>query len=252
MNKIDMVLQENGYKNYDYSFEDLFVEEYSEEKILDYIDSEYQILCNSNRIVKMVNQVATKNKQGKGKRPLRTKYYNYSKNDEVLILKNDREQGVFNGEIMVLKSWKNGNATFDFRGRTIEYPVEELNTRIQPIFSYSIHKSQGSQMDRVCVLLDLDKDFLLSRNMIYTALSRAKQEVVVLYYSDKKITGEKKKAVLDSLKSEQANTDKYSFQDMDVLEKEYKKYLTTSNFQDISSLKDVKVSEESLSLLGVI
>lgn len=101
----------------------------------------------------------------------------------VLVTKNDRDLGLFNGDVGVL-----------FRGSAegaprVAFPapgdggIRALSpARLpphEPAFAMTIHKSQGSEFDDVVVVLPDDDSPLLSRELLYTAVTRARRRVIV-------------------------------------------------------------------------
>ena len=60
------------------------------------------------------------------------------------------------------------------------YPVDELRDRLTLAFALTVHKAQGSEYDHVALVLP-DRDIpLLSREILYTAVTRARRSVVVI------------------------------------------------------------------------
>jgi exodeoxyribonuclease V alpha subunit len=102
----------------------------------------------------------------------------------VLITRNDYQLNLFNGEIGILLpdpadgsqeqplwAWFPGEAGIPRRILPARLPDHE------PAYAMTVHKSQGSEFDRVLMLLP-DRDMpLITRELIYTGLTRAKTEV---------------------------------------------------------------------------
>ena len=112
-------------------------------------------------------------------------------NDRVMQTKNDYDirlldaQGnivstcVFNGEIGRVSDIGSGTLTVDFDGRYATYPFESLN-ELDLSYAMTVHKSQGSEYDTVIIPLLASHKILLSRNLIYTAVTRAKRRVLLV------------------------------------------------------------------------
>ena len=90
--------------------------------------------------------------------------------------------GVFNGDIgnIYFINAQTGEVTVDFEdGRRAIYPKTEIN---QLVLSYAItiHKSQGSEFDVVVIPIISGASMILTRNLLYTAITRAKKMVVLV------------------------------------------------------------------------
>jgi exodeoxyribonuclease V alpha subunit len=99
----------------------------------------------------------------------------------VVVGRNDYDRGLYNGDIGVVIGDKEGNnlAAFPFSEGYRFFPVESLMD-IQPSFALTIHKSQGSEFDEVCILLRKDlNESLLSAELLYTAITRARKCVFI-------------------------------------------------------------------------
>jgi exodeoxyribonuclease V alpha subunit len=102
--------------------------------------------------------------------------------DKVLQTKNNHERLVMNGETGVLVHHDDDRdqvilATDD--GRRVTLPVRELDT-FKLGFASSVHKAQGSQWPAVVVVLSRAHHVMLTRNLVYTALTRAADLLVLV------------------------------------------------------------------------
>lgn len=109
-----------------------------------------------------------------GKFPIR-----YFKNDRVIQTGNDYKLGVMNGEIGTVLSETEEGLTINFEGRPVIYAKDQVNN-IELAHSISIHKSQGSEYTAVIIPISSEHTFMLSRNLIYTALTRGKIKVCLI------------------------------------------------------------------------
>ena len=106
--------------------------------------------------------------------------------DRVIIQQNDWEQEVCNGDIgTYYHKSADGMLLYGVacnRGRTAAWGGEKANplTRLRLAYVITIHKSQGSEYDTV--VLPLSKGFtnMLHRNLLYTAISRARKRAVIV------------------------------------------------------------------------
>lgn len=87
--------------------------------------------------------------------------------------------GVFNGEVGIVSGVQPGTLTVCFDGRYADYPLESLG-ELELAYATTIHKSQGSEYDTVIVPMLPAHRILLSRNLLYTAITRAKRRVVLV------------------------------------------------------------------------
>ena len=101
----------------------------------------------------------------------------------VLVTRNDYGLELYNGDIGiclpdpesgVLKVWFTGTAG-TYRG-FMPYRLPQLET----VFAMTIHKSQGSECDEVLIVLPREENRLLSRELLYTGVTRARKEVRVV------------------------------------------------------------------------
>lgn len=101
--------------------------------------------------------------------------------DKVIQLINNYEKEVFNGDCGFVQSIDLTGQTLqiDFSGRTIGYAFTELD-EISLAWAITIHKSQGSEYPAVVIPIATQHYTLLQRNLIYTAITRGKQLVVLI------------------------------------------------------------------------
>jgi len=101
--------------------------------------------------------------------------------DKVLQTENDYDKEVFNGDIgQVLKiDPLEGDVTVRFEQRQVVYDYGELD-ELTLAYAITIHKSQGSEFPAVVIPLAMQHYLLLQRNLIYTAVTRGKQLVVLV------------------------------------------------------------------------
>ena len=104
--------------------------------------------------------------------------------DRVMITKNDRERDCSNGDIGILHISRahKTNAVFSVQlpdGRCPQWEGNRHLTNLTLAYALTIHKSQGSEYDTVLLPITWDMQRMLSRNLIYTAISRAKKQVIL-------------------------------------------------------------------------
>ncbi|STY93674.1 exodeoxyribonuclease V subunit alpha [Moraxella bovis] len=100
----------------------------------------------------------------------------------VMILKNRYDLGLFNGDIGIcLQSGKRGHELSVYFGDSVKgLPINMLDGDIATTgYAMTVHKSQGSEFEKVAVVFNDDNERLLSKELIYTAITRAKTKVAI-------------------------------------------------------------------------
>ncbi len=101
----------------------------------------------------------------------------------VLITRNDYDLDLYNGDIGIcLPEPDSGQLQVFFEragGKVRGYPPSRLPS-CQTVFAMTIHKSQGSEFDEVLVVLPEEDNRILSRELVYTGITRAKKKVILL------------------------------------------------------------------------
>ena len=112
---------------------------------------------------------------------IETRDFIFKRNDKVMHLKNNYEKDVFNGDIgtihEILKS--EDKVMVDYDGRIVEYDILELD-ELSLAYAISVHKSQGSEYGAVIIALTTAHFPLLQRNLLYTAMTRGKNLVIIV------------------------------------------------------------------------
>ena len=104
-------------------------------------------------------------------------------NQPIIITKNDYNLGVNNGDVgLIRREGEVLKACFEDAEKEVGYkviPAGYLN-HYETVFAMTIHKSQGSEFDHVVVLLpEKQARKLLTRELLYTAVTRARKKVLV-------------------------------------------------------------------------
>lgn len=108
--------------------------------------------------------------------------YNFKVGDKVIQTINDYEKEVFNGEVGYVSNISRLTETFDVEfldGRSVIYSKREQG-QLSLAYALTIHKSQGSEFPAVLMVLSRQHHIMLKRNLVYTGLTRAKKQAVIL------------------------------------------------------------------------
>jgi exodeoxyribonuclease V alpha subunit len=105
----------------------------------------------------------------------------FAPGDKVIQNVNNYDKEIFNGDIGFIESinLEDTCLNINFDDRTVEYDFSELD-EISLAYAISIHKSQGSEFPIIIIPLAMQHYTLLTRNLLYTAVTRAKKLVVLI------------------------------------------------------------------------
>ena len=108
----------------------------------------------------------------------------YRVNDKIIQLINRPEKGIMNGDIGIISSLNMVNekiegisATFD--DVNVDYTLDELD-EISLAYAVTIHKAQGSEFPVVILPISSYYYHMLKRKLIYTAITRSKEKLILL------------------------------------------------------------------------
>ena len=173
----------------------------------------------------------------------------YRQGDKVIHLVNDAESNVFNGDLGYITDLlpakytdsKQDELTINFDGNEIIYPRSEWY-KIRLAYAMSIHKSQGSEFPVVILPITRSSHRMLQRNLVYTAITRAKSKLILLgekaaFDYAAKNTGTARKTYLVERFADLEAPQELSYTPVDRLEKAVENYvLTEENFLKIDPL----------------
>ena len=181
----------------------------------------------------------------------------YRQGDKVIHLVNDAESNVFNGDLGYITDLlpgkytdsKQDELTINFDGNEIIYPRSEWY-KIRLAYAMSIHKSQGSEFPVVILPITRSSHRMLQRNLVYTAITRAKSKLILLgekaaFDYAAKNTGTARKTYLVERFADLEAPQELSYTPVDRLEKTVENYvLTEENFLKIDPL--IGLTEEDI------
>ncbi len=121
------------------------------------------------------------NPVAQGKRETRHGSRTFRVGDKVLQTRNNYDKLVFNGDLgrVIEIDFEEQTVDIDFDGTRVLYEFSELDELVHA-FAMSVHKSQGSEYRAVVLPILTQHYMLLQRNLLYTAVTRAKQLVVIV------------------------------------------------------------------------
>jgi exodeoxyribonuclease V alpha subunit len=99
--------------------------------------------------------------------------------ERVIQTRNDYEREVFNGDMGLIEGVHEGGLTVAFPEQRVGYSLEHL-ADLQLAFAITVHRAQGSEYPAVVLPLVPQHFMMLQRNLVYTAVTRARRLVVMV------------------------------------------------------------------------
>ena len=102
--------------------------------------------------------------------------------DKVMQTKNNYDKGVFNGDFGIVIETDENSGKFKVmydNEKIVEYFRDEMD-ELSKSYAITVHKSQGSEFPAVVILLLNQHYLMLQRNLLYTAMTRAKKLLVLI------------------------------------------------------------------------
>lgn len=105
----------------------------------------------------------------------------FKSGDKVMQISNNYDKNVFNGDMGVIKHIDSGTKSFRvaFEGFQVVYEYEEAE-QLTHAYAVTVHKAQGSEFPAVIVPVLTQHYVMLRRNLLYTAMTRAKKLLVLV------------------------------------------------------------------------
>ncbi|RAP50971.1 MAG: hypothetical protein BZ138_06155, partial [Methanosphaera sp. rholeuAM270] len=98
-------------------------------------------------------------------------------------IKNNYEVDIYNGDIgIVTEVDDEGNVSVLYSGEVdeIEYEKDEVLDNVILAYACTVHKKQGDQANMAIVVMTSSHFAMLNRNLLYTAITRAENELVLI------------------------------------------------------------------------
>lgn len=201
--------------NNDFSFKevDTEIDVYNFIKKCIYHKKEFQILCpvkNGLLGTHRLNEIMQSylNPSNECKKEIFVNGKLFREGDKVIQLENNYDKDVFNGEMGVIKSITPDKVTVYYKDNTtntISYSPKEFK-QLDLSYAISIHKSQGSEFNNVIMVVDSKNKGFLSKELVYTGITRAKKGLALLstidkeFYSNLKESNDRATSIEDFLK----------------------------------------------------
>lgn len=105
----------------------------------------------------------------------------YRVGDKVIQTKNNRDLGVFNGEVGLIRriDMTEKLVMVRFDQREVRYSFGDLSS-LALAYCLTVHRAQGSEYPCVVVAVDVSSSIMLTRKLLYTAVTRAKRRVILI------------------------------------------------------------------------
>lgn len=105
----------------------------------------------------------------------------YSTGDKVMQIVNNYDKSVFNGDMGTIVDIDEHKREFNllFNDMEVVYSFSEID-QILPAYAITVHKSQGSEFKKVYLLLTSHHHVMLQRNLVYTAVTRARKTIDII------------------------------------------------------------------------
>jgi exodeoxyribonuclease V alpha subunit len=99
----------------------------------------------------------------------------------LLVTENDYGLNLYNGDtgVVIASGEDHVSAAFERGGKIVEFSPTRL-AAVDTVYAMTVHKSQGSQFDTAVVVLPEPSSQILTRELLYTAVTRAREELILV------------------------------------------------------------------------
>jgi exodeoxyribonuclease V alpha subunit len=111
----------------------------------------------------------------------------YREGDRLMVVKNNYETGVYNGDMGKLTQIGRDTFTVNIHGAgeggidmVVIFPKDEVSSRLKLAYAITVHRIQGSEFDTIIIPIVRSHGRMLQRNLFYTAITRARKKVWVV------------------------------------------------------------------------
>ena len=110
-------------------------------------------------------------------------YRNYKLHDRVMMMSNNYALQYYNGDVGYITKITNSSMEIAVGEETISLPREQYGD-MDLAYNCTVHKSQGSEYEYLVIVLQEAAAGMLDQNLLYTAVTRGKKEVRIIYEND--------------------------------------------------------------------
>lgn len=107
--------------------------------------------------------------------------------DRLMVVQNDYDRGVYNGDMGKLVAIEDKEIRVRIHGAgqggvdmEVRFPKEQVGNKLKLAYAVTVHKSQGNEFDTVILPMAKSHGWMLQRNLLYTAVTRARHKVWIL------------------------------------------------------------------------
>ena len=105
--------------------------------------------------------------------------YNFKLHDRIIMINNNYDKGYYNGDVGEIIDADDFGMEVKFSNKNIY--IEKCNFEdVALAYALTVHKSQGLEYDNVIIILTEESALMSNRNLIYTAVTRAKKSVTII------------------------------------------------------------------------
>lgn len=121
--------------------------------------------------------------------------------EPVMITANDYQRGLFNGDQGIIVRADEGlgrhhyRAVFRAGGQLRPFAIEALRDRLELAWALTVHKSQGSELDAIALILPHEDLPIVTRELIYTGITRARTGAAIVGARTLLVTAGKRRAL---------------------------------------------------------
>ncbi len=125
-----------------------------------------------------INRYLSEQHKAKLKLPLSKSSWYHGR--PIMVLQNNYELGLFNGDIGICMQTQRGQLQVFFENKAQGIAINMFSDEmVATAYAMTIHKSQGSEFEHVAISFDDSNARLLSQELIYTAVTRAKKQISI-------------------------------------------------------------------------